>query len=544
MKDLLLSLPLAISVFAALPATACSSLLVTKGASADGSVMITYTCDGEFHPHLEYTPAADYPPGDSLEITDWGGNVRGSIPQVEHTYAVVGLMNEHQLAIGETTFGGRAELCNSDGLLHYWDLMQLALQRARTAREAIAVMTTLVADHGYRSSGESFSIGDTQEAWILEMIGPGPGGRGAHWVALKAPDGQISFHANKARIGTLPDKDTRQALYSERVVDFAIDQGYYDPASGDAFQFCEAYDPPTPESRRYGDARVWSAFRRAAPSLDLAADYHRAIEGAAPYPLWIRPDEKLAVADVFRIMRDHYEGTPFDMTVGLDAGPYHTPNRWRPLQWEVDSVTYVWERPISTQQTAFSFVSQSRGHLPDGIGGLFWYGLDDTYATCYTPLYCCIAAIPHAFTVGRLGAFSWESAWWVFNFVSNFVNLKYSFMMPDVQAAQRAIEEEYLALQPAIEQTALWLSERDPELMIRYLTDYSISHADGVVTRWRALGEHLLTKYNDGYVKDDEGQPQDKGYPEAWLRRVIGARPTQFELPIRDVDRPAPQLID
>lgn len=521
-------------LFAVSSAAACSSLLVTKGASRDGSVMITYTCDGEFHPHLEATPAADYPPGDSLEITDWSGNVRGVIPQVEHTYAVVGLINEHQLAIGETTFGGREELRNPDGLFHYWDLMQLALQRARTAREAIAVITSLVADYGYRSSGESFSIGDTEEAWILEMIGPGPGGPGAHWVALKIPDGQICFHANKARVGTLPNRDRNRCLYSERVVDFAIERGYFDPDAGDAFRFCDAYDPATPASHRYGDGRVWSAFRRAAPSLNLSSDGHRGVAGAEPYPLWIKPDEKLSLGNVFDLMRDHYEGTPYDMTAGIDAGPYQTPNRWRPMQWEVDSVTYVWERPISTQQTAFSFVSQSRGHLPDGIGGVYWYGLDDTYATCYTPLYCCIDALPQAYTVGSMRAFSWDSAWWVFNFVSNFINLKYCQMMPEMQVVQSNLEQEYLTLQPAVEQTALWLSKHDSDLMVRYLTDYSVSHAEMVVDRWRALGEHLVTKYNDGYVQDEEGEPQELGYPETWLRRVIASRGAQFALPQQD----------
>ncbi|MCK4303605.1 MAG: C69 family dipeptidase, partial [Candidatus Eisenbacteria sp.] len=395
-------------------AHACSSLLVTKGASRDGAVMITYTCDGEFHPHLHFTPAADHDAPDSLTIKHWDGTVRGRVEQVEHTYAVVGLINEHQLAIGETTFGGREELQNPEGVLYYWDMMRLALQRARTAREAIAVMTDLVAEYGYASTGESFSIGDTQEAWIMEMIGPGPGGRGAAWVALRIPDGRISFHANKARIGEFPLSDPDNCLYSDNVMALAIERGYYDPHSGEPFRFCEAYDPATPRNRRYGDARVWSAFRRAAPSLNLSAAYHRGAADAQPYPLWIKPDARLSLAEVFHLMRDHYEGTPYDMTRGIDAGPYGTPNRWRPMTWEVDSTEYVWERPISTQQTAYSFVSQSRGDLPDAVGGVLWYGVDDTYFTCYVPLYCGIDAIPHSYTVGRRSCFSWDSAWWVF----------------------------------------------------------------------------------------------------------------------------------
>ena len=528
-----------LGALAARPSPACTNLLVTKGASADGSVMITYTCDAEFHPTLEFRPAADHQKADSVEITDWHDEVRGRIPQVAHTYAVVGLMNEHQLAISETTFGGRGELRNRDGLLHYWDMMVLALERARTAREAITVMTDLVAEHGYRSGGETFSIADTREAWIMEMIGPGEGGRGAHWVARRIPDGYMSCHANKARIGEFPLDDPNNCRYSEDVISFAVEKGYYDPEAGEPFRYCDAYCPPTPSNQRYADARVWSIFRRAAPSKNFSPDYHRAVPDAEPYPLWIKADGKLSLSDVFDLMRDHYEGTPYDMTGGVDAGPYGTPNRWRPMDWRPDSADttgpeYVWERPISTQQTGFSFVSQSRGWLPDGIGGVYWYGVDDTYTTCYFPLYCSINAIPVSFTVGELGAFSWESAWWVFNFVANFANLKYSYMLPEIQAVQSDLEGAFLALQPAVEKTALELARSDPDLMTRYLTDYSVTHAEQVVVRWKALAEHLLTKYNDGYVKDEDGRPRERGYPESWLREVWRARPDQFRLPSVD----------
>jgi len=534
---------------ASLPCPACTNLLVTSGASVDGSVMITYTCDGEFHPILEYRPAADYQEGDSVDITDWGGNVRGKIPQMTHTFAVVDLMNEHQLAISETTFGGREELRNPDGLLHYWDLMVLALERVKTAREAITVMTDLVAEHGYRSTGETFSIADTKEAWIMEMIGPGPGGKGAHWVALRIPDGYISCHANKARIGEFPLDDPDNCLYSKDVISFAIEKGYYNPNSGEPFRYCDAYCPATPKNKRYADARVWSIFRRAAPSKNFPPGYHRAAPDVEPYPLWIKADKKLSLSDVFALMRDHYEGTPYDMTKGVDAGPYGTPNRWRPMTWRPDSTDttgpeYTWERPISTQQTGFSFVSQSRGWLPDKIGGVYWFGVDDTYTTCYFPLYCGINAIPESFTVGKLGAFSWESAWWVFNFVANFANLKYSFMLPEIQAVQSDIEGMFLALQPAIERTALELAESDPKLMTRYLTDYSVTHAEQVVDRWKALAEHLLTKYNDGYVKNENGRPQERGYPESWLRKVVQARPDQFRLPVVDTTVSESKLTD
>ncbi|MFH1747983.1 MAG: C69 family dipeptidase [Planctomycetota bacterium] len=522
----------------------CTNILVTKGATSDGAVMITYTCDGEFHPRLRSYPAADYGPDEWLEIKTWGDQTRGKIKQVPHTYAVVGLMNEHQLAISETTFDGRLELQNTDGLLHYWDLMQLALKRAKTAREAIDVMTGLVAEYGYRSTGESISIGDTKEAWILEIIGPGPGGQGAHWVARRVPDGMISCHANKARIGEFPLDDPDNCLYSKNVISFAIEKGYYDPASGKPFRYCDAYCPPTPKNQRYGGARVWSILRRTAPSLNLSPDYHRAVEGAEPLPLWIKPDKKLSLADVIALMRDHYEGTPYDMTKGIDAGPHGTPNRWRPIHWKVDDVEYAWERPVSTQQTGFTFISQSRDWLPDPIGGVYWYGLDDTYFTCYVPLYCCITELPESYTIGSLQKFSWDSAWWVFNFVANYANVRYADMKTDIQAIQRELEGQLLALQPAVEQTALALSKSNPDLMRQYLTDYSVTHAEMVVKRWRSLGEYLIQKYNDGYVQDDQGRPQEQGYSQEWLRRVIADRPEQFRLKEKAPDVPESKLID
>ena len=536
--------PLAAVLIAGSSVEACTSILVTRGASADGSVMITYACDGEFHPRLRMTPAADHEPDELFEVRDWSGNLRGKIKQVPHTYAVVGLINEHQLAIGETTFGGREELQNPDAMLHYWDLMRLALWRAKTAREAITVMTELVAEHGYRSLGESISIADPQEAWILEIIGPGPGGKGAVWVALKVPDGYVSCHANKARIGEFPLDDPDNCLYSANVISLAVEKGYYDPASGRPFRFCDVYCPPTPKNVRYGSTRVWSIFRRAAPSKSFSPDYHRAVEGAEPYPLWIKPDKKLSLADVFRLMRDHYEGTEYDMTNGIDAGPHGTPNRWRPIDWTINGVEHAWERPVSTQQTGFSFVSQSRSWLPDAVGGVGWYGVDDTYTCCYVPLYCCIDALPESYTVGSLGKFSWDSAWWVFNFVANYANVRYADMIQDIRAVQGELEGTFLALQPAVEKTAVELAGSNPELMTRYLTDYCTSHAELVVKRWRELGEHLVSKYNDGYVKDENNRPQEKGYPESWLRKVLKERPDQFRLKEKPADVPESKLVD
>lgn len=521
-------------LLASTPAAACTNFIASKKATADGSVIVTYTCDGEFHPILRHFPAADYGPDDYFEVTTWGGKVLGKVKQPAHTYAVVNLQNENQVAIGETTTGGRDELTNPEGMLSYWRLMQLTLQRAESARHAIKVMGDLVDEYGYNSTGESFAIGDADEAWIMEMVGPGPGGKGAHWVALRVPDGYVSAYANRGRIGTFDMDDDDNCLHSgQGMIDFATENGWYDVASG-PFNWHKAFHPAQPQKLRYTAARVWSLFRRCAPSQDFSAQYHRGDADAEPYPLWIKPDEKLDVAAVFDLMRDHYEGTDYDMTKGVDAGPYGNPSRWRPMGFEVDGKQYTWERPISTQQTGFSMVTQSRSWLPDHVGGLTWYGLDDTWFTCYVPLYCGIDAIPESYARGRLNQFSWDSAWWTFNFVSNYAALKYSYMSPDIRTVQDQIEGQFLALQPAVEKTAAELAKKNPELMTTYLTDYSIQHAEDVVRKWRDLGEYLLTTYNDGYVKDANGRVTEQGYPESWLRAVLKQRPEQFLLPTED----------
>ena len=529
---------------AVLPVVACTSLLVTRGASADGSVMITYHCDsGGGFAALGIVPAMDHPPGEMIEIGPHDPVTkapRGRIPQVPHTFKVVGgLINEHQLAISETTFGGRLELINTNGLMEYPHLMMLALQRARTAREAIQVITQLVADYGYESEGESLSIADTQEAWILEIVGTGPGGQGAAWAAVRVPDGQISCHANHSRLAEIPRDDPANCLFSANVESLASSKGWYDPKSGQPFRFCDAYCPATPFTRRVADTRVWSLLRRAAPSRNFSPDYHRSKPGAEPYPLCVKPDKKLTVADVFALLRDHYEGTEFDMSQGIDAGPFRWSQRCRPLTFKVDGVEYCWERPISTQQTAFSSVSQSRAWLPNLVGGLVWFGMDDSFTTCYLPFYCCLDSVPKSFAAGSISKFSWDSAWWVFNLAANYAFGKYSYMVPEIQAAQKDLESNLLALQPAVEKTARELAGSNPNLAARYLTDYSVMHAELTVERWRALTEHLFTKYNDGYIRSEKGASQEVGYPEAWLRRVIQERPGQFRLP---VEPPAPKL--
>jgi dipeptidase len=496
----------------------CTNLLVTKGASKDGSAFLVYTNDGEWLYRLDHSPAMDHNPADSLEFVSRYG-VKGKISQVPHTYGIIGFqMNEHQLAIGETTFTGREELWNKSKYLEYWHLMKLALERAKNAREAIEVMTGLVEKYGYGSEGESFSIVDPEEAWILEMIGTGTGGDGAIWVAVRIPDGYISAHANMSRIGTFPLDDPDNCLYSKNVISFAIEHNYYNPKSGEPFRFNTAYCPPSPEKLKYSESRVWSLFRRAAPSLQLSTDYMRGVKGADRYPLWIKPDTKLSLKDVMSLVRDHYEGTPFDMTKGLAAGPYGNPNRWRPLQWELDSMQYSWERPVSTYNTAFSYIGQMRSWLPDDIGGVCWFGEDDTYFTCYTPFYAITDSIPEPFTKGDLNKFSRGSAFWIFNAVSNYANIRYSDMTKDIRKVQEEIESEFIEKQDSVEAIAMKL---EGDARRKYLTDYSVNSGEMVFERWTELWEALMTKYNDGYIKDEKGRIREEGYPIDWQRKVL-----------------------
>mgnify|MGYP001030609524 FL=1 len=359
----------------AIQAAACTNYLVTPGASMDGSSMISYSADSHvLYGALYHFPARDWQPGTMLKIYEWDtGDYLGEIPQVEHTYNVVGLINEHQLAIGETTWGGRSELRDSTAIIDYGSLMFLALQRAKTAREAIHVMGELVEKYGYYSSGESFSIADPEEVWFMDMIGKGPGNTGAVWVARRIPDGYISAHANQARIRRFPLDDEDDCLYAPDVIDFAREQGYFEGKDRE-FSFADAYAPADYGALRFCEARVYAFFNRAAPSLEMSMDYVKGKPGAEPMPLYIKPDRKLGVHDVMEYMRDHFEGTDFDMTMDVGAGPYSCPYRWRPLVWEVDSIQYCNERATSTQQTGFSFVTQSRSDLPDPIGGIIWFG--------------------------------------------------------------------------------------------------------------------------------------------------------------------------
>jgi dipeptidase len=507
----------------------CTNLIVTKGASTDGSAFLVYTNDGEWLYRLSNKPAADHQPGDSLTFRSGRNNVEGKIHQVSHTYAVIGFqMNEHQLAIGETTFTGREELWNHTKYLQYWHLMSLALERAKTAREAVEVITSIVEQYGYGSEGESFSLVDPNEAWILEMIGTGDGGEGAIWVARKIPDGMISAHANMARIGEFPLDDPDNCLYSENVISFAVEKGYYNPDSGEPFRFNEAYNPASPDRLKYCESRVWSLFRRAAPSVGFSPDYHRGVQGAERYPLWIAPENKLSLEDVMALVRDHYEDTDYDMTEGMDAGPFGNPNRWRPLYWDDDEgKRYSWERPISTYNTCFSFIGQMRSWLPDDVGGVCWFGVDDTYFTCYVPIFVGNTSVPEPFTRGDINKFSWDSMWWAFNFVSNFANVKYSYMIKDIQQVQHALESEMIREQNMIADA---VKNMPKDERTDKLTSFSNNWGTKVHTRWIELGETLITKYNDGYVKDETGKIEEVGYPGAWKDQLNNLYPEKYKI--------------
>lgn len=505
------------------PIRACTNYLVSKGASIDGSTMITYAADSHtLYGELYFTPAVDHLPGEMRDIHDWdSGKYLGQIEQISHTYTVVGNMNEHQLCIGETTWGGRKELRDPNALMDYGSLIYVTLERARTARQAIGIIGDLMARYGYYSSGESFSIADPNEVWIMEIIGKGPEKKGAVWVARRVPEGYVCAHANQARIRTFPLDDPKNCLYEKDTIELAREMGWF--TGGDSeFSFAEAYAPADFGALRFCEARVWSAFRRIAPSRDFPIDYIRGVKGARPLPLWIRPEKKLGARDVMELMRDHFEGTDFDMTKDVGAGPFQLPYRWRPLTWKVDGVKYCNERAVSTQQTGFSFVSQARSWLPDPIGGVLWFGVDDSYSTVYVPMYCGIKEVPRSYAVGTgdFHHFTWDSAFWVFNFVANYSYQRYSDMIKDIQKVQRELEGRFVAELSGTDEVALKLYRESPQLATDYLTKYSVERGDATVRRWKQLGESLIVKYLDGNVRNEAGKVTHPGYPESWYRKI------------------------
>nr|WP_320021896.1 C69 family dipeptidase [uncultured Draconibacterium sp.] len=534
---------------------ACTNFLISKGASIDGSTMISYAADSHvLYGELYHQPAADYPEGAMRKIYEWDtGIYLGEIPQPAHTYSVIGNMNEFQLAIAETTFGGRSELSSQPGaIMDYGSLIYVTLQRAKTAREAIEVMTGLVEEYGYYSSGESFSIADAEEVWILEMIGKGKGEKGAVWVAMRIPDGYISGHANQARITTFPLNDSKNCLYSKDVISFAREKGWFTGTNKD-FSFSDVYAPVDFGAARFCDARVWAGFNKVASGMDKYTEYAKGIVkkgGENSYttnrlPLWVKPDKQLSVQDVMGMMRDHFEGTELDMTQDLGAGPYGLPYRWRGLTWEVDSVEYCNERAISTQQTGFSFVAQCRSWLPDPIGGILWFGVDDTYSTCYAPMYCGITEIPECFAVGNgdLLTYSETSAFWTFSQVANYAYLRYNDMIKDVKIVQRQLEDKFVTFVPVVDKAAETLYNTTNEEQARkFITEFSVNEAENMTRRWKELYHYLIVKYTDGNIKRESngefartetGMPASPifaGYPEWWYKAVVNATGDHFKV--------------
>ena len=525
------------TIFAAVTgAMACTNLIVGKAASADGSVIVSYSADSYgMYGYLCHYPAAVHAEGTMREIYDWeSGTYWGRIPEAPQTYNVIGNINEFQVTIAETTFGGRDELVNPEGIIDYGSLIYLALQRSKTAREAIDVMTTLVEEYGYKSSGESFTIADPNEAWIMEMVGKGPGRKGAVWVAIRIPDDCIAAHANQARIRQFPLKDKENCLYSKDVIKFAREMGFFDGKDQD-FDFADAYCPADFGGLRYCDARVWSYFNMFA-DLDMNQYLPWAMgdTSATPMPLYVKPKQKVSVRDVQNAMRDHYEGTPFDITGDVGAGPWSMPYRPSPLSFKVDDKSYFNERPISTQQTAFTFVSQMRDWLPNSIGGVLWFGTDDANMAVFTPVYCCTNVVPECYKreMADPVTFSEKSAFWLFNMVSNMVYPRYSALIGDLKKAQEKCEETFAANQPAIEAKAMTLHQDNPPKAVAMLTKYTAETAMSTMAAWGNLAKFIIVKHNDMVLKPEENgvfkrtetgegvSPVRKGYPEHYNRRI------------------------
>ena len=531
------------------PAQACTNFLITPGASVDGSSMISYAADSHvLYGELYHYPAADYPEGSMRQIVEWDtGRYVGQIPEVAHTYNVVGNMNEWQLAIAETTYGGLEGLENPEGLIDYGSLIYITLQRSKTAREAIKTMAELVANYGYISSGESFSIADPNEVWIMEMIGKGQE-KGAVWVALRIPDGYVSGHANQARITTFPlaNKKNKNSItsknldklfknpnidcvYAEDVISFAKKNNLYAGPDGQ-FSFSDVYAPVDFSGARACEIRVWAMFNQVVDGMDQYWDYAtgRNINRVKPYvkgepqtpenfptnrmPLWVKPNEKVSVLDMMAFMRDHLEGTELDMSQDVGAGPFHCPYRSRPMGWEIDGVEYVHERATATQQTGFSFVAQCRPNTINNIGGIIWFGVDDAASTVYCPMYTCMTEIPLCFREGNGGImeYSETAAFWVFNQVTNWAYTKYEYIHPEIAEKQAAYEQGWVEGVAKVDERAAELYQEDPAKAVDYLTRFSSKEAEKLTADWREFYKYLFVKYMDFNIK--EAQPTPKSY--------------------------------
>jgi len=552
----------------------CTSYLVTPGATVDGSSMISYAADS----HIRYGELYYRPGGPQPEDSYFQAYYRGShkplakIPHPEHIYTVIGFMNEKQVAIGESTFGGREELFDTTGEIDYSSLMMLAMHWASDAREAIQIIAELVEEYGYYSSGESFSIADPNEVWYMEIIGKGVdlqedeyGGfynanKGAVWVAKRIPDGYVSAHANQARITTFPQQDDPvsitcaqfdrlhdpevRVVYSEDVISFAREQGYFSGSDQD-FSFADAYAPINFGKARFCEARVWSMFNRVRSDMDPYFDYAMGYDMENRMPLYVKPEEKLSVEDLFAFKRDYLQGTPYDKSQDVGGGPFNSPYRWVPLRWEYDGKMYFNERTTVTQQTGFSYIAQLRGDYPDHIGGITWFGVDDTNMTVYVPMYAGIRRAPDAYKegYGSILEYKDDAAFWVFNKVAHFVYLRYSLKIEDVRKVQSSLENKFLAYVPVIDEAATSLYQEDPELARDFLTEFSVNMGNHTVERWEELYRFLMVKYLDGNVKKEKDGEfltneygkypivEHPGYPEWWREVIIKHTGDRFRIP-------------
>ncbi len=539
MKSLVLS---AAMLLASSGAFACSNLIVGKKASVDGSVMVSYNADdyGMFG-HLCHYPAGAHPKGTMRQIYDWDSGVyHGEIEEAPVTYNVIGNINEFQLSIGETTYGGREEMVDSTGILDYGSLIYVTLQRAKTAREAISVMTSLVEKYGYNSEGETFSICDPNEAWIMEMQGTGAGSKGVVWVAMRIPDDAICAHANQSRIGKFNMKDKRNVLYSKNVISYARKMGWFNGKDSE-FSWKNTYAFPDFSGRRFCDARVWSFFNHYADDFDRYLPWALGKDkDAEDMPLWIVPNRKLSVADVENGMRDHYEGTALALdTTSIGGGIYEMPYRPTPLTFTVDGKQYFNERPISTQQTAFTFVSQLRSWLPREIGGVLWFGNDDANMVAYTPVYCGNTVQPACYNTKGADAvtFSSDNAFWLCNMVSNMVYPRYSQLFPELKAVRDSLETSYFANQTSIEKQAADLYKTDKAAALKLLNNYSNTKADEMLVSWKRLATRIIVKYNDMAVKKEKDgkllqSVTRPGYPASFGRKLVKETGDWYAVPV------------
>ena len=559
---------------------ACTNYLITKGASKDGSVMISYAADSHvLYGDLYHWPAQKWPEGSMLKVYDWdSGKYLGEIKQAKETYNVIGNVNEYQVAIGETTYGGREELWHQDGaIMDYGSLIYISLQRSKTAREAIRVFTTLMSEYGYYSEGESFSIADPNEAWILEVIGKGQGEKGAVWVARKIPDGYVSAHANQARITTFPLKGKNtipfskiskindpniENVYSDDVITFARKKSWFTGKDED-FSFSDTYAPVTFGGARFCEIRVWSMFNDVADGMDKYWNYCKGTEiehadklanghintdkyATNRMPLWIKPKQKVSVEDMMHFMRNHLEGTELDMSKDIGAGPFGMPYRWRPLTWEVDGKKYCNERATATQQTGFSFIAQLRGYLPREIGVINWFSVDDASSSVYIPMYACMTKIPKSFAVGNgdITTYSETSAFWTFNLVSNWAYTRYNVIHPEIEVKQKAYEDKYIADVAKNDIKAQELYKESPAKAVEFLTNYSVTEADNLVKEWKTFFFELFVKYSDGNIvtksehqkdyKYDVPKLEQPGYGNDWYKKIVKETGDKFLMPAGD----------